>query len=173
MTYLSQNSIAACIAGSIVVHALALSLVMTPSAQTAQDSQPPRPANELSVDLLPPPAAQHAQTAPDVSDDHAQILSQNQAAAQPCEDGNPEFIGVGMIVNPGSRIVSLVMPGYPAHAAGIRSGDRVDDPFIQVTADGWFNVQVEKPGGAVTALHIKAEKICYRDPLRLTSAEQT
>ena len=78
-----------------------------------------------------------------------------------CKDKDNNYIGVGMILQPGSGRVLVVPEQFPAYKAGIRIGDIIADPYGPSIVNGYikFSVETDKKTRVVK---IKAEKICYK-----------
>lgn len=79
---------------------------------------------------------------------------------QICSGKDKNYIGVGMIIQPGTNRVTNVPEQYPAYKAGIRNGDIIVDPYGPTIMNGYVSFDIRR-GDQILNIKIHAEKICY------------
>ena len=79
-----------------------------------------------------------------------------------CDGKDKNYMGVGMIIQPGSNRVTNAPEQYPAYKAGIRQGDIIIDPYGPTEVDGHIIFEVKR-GSSNIRIQIKVEKICYNE----------
>ncbi len=77
-----------------------------------------------------------------------------------CEGKDKNYVGIGMIAQPGSNRVIVVPEQYPAYKAGIRRGDVILDLYGPEIVNGYLTFTVNR-GNDITRIKIHVEKICY------------
>lgn len=78
-----------------------------------------------------------------------------------CSGKDNTYIGVGIMIQPGSDTVTSAPEQYPAYIAGMRVGDFIIDPFFSNIVDGYIDFDVRR-GTDILKFHIKVDNICYK-----------
>ncbi len=123
----------------------------------------PTPATEkqVAVKLLAPEAPPRTRPASLKSDEYYKPSSRPYDDEKICEGKDKNYVGIGMMIQPGTRRVINVPVMYPAYRAGIRPNDVIVDPYGPVIKDdGYIEFEVERDK-VISRMRIKAEKICY------------
>ena len=76
-----------------------------------------------------------------------------------CSNRDKNYLGIGMLYNVGSNLVTYVPTFYPAYMAGIRIGDFLLNPEEPIR-DGHIDLRFIR-GYTEHRLRIKAELICF------------
>lgn len=133
----------------------------------------------LSINLAPPPPPPPPKPPPPTQEKTMKVtlvpLMPAKAAGVPkpgdagyvrdekiCAGKDNTYLGVGIIIQPGSdRIISAPVQ-YPAYRAGLREGDLLIDPFVsEITADGYLDF-IASRNNIPIKFHIKTENICFK-----------
>ena len=137
-----------------------------------KDNQANAPENVISAELLPPETESATEDKKQQTirmlkgdiyykDDTTPTL--DEVDAEICNGKSDTYVGAGIIIQPGSDLVTSAPPQYPAYKAGIRVGDKLIDPFgSDVMPDGYIDFTVLR-NNELIKFHIKAEKICYKN----------
>jgi hypothetical protein len=145
------------IIGSLLIHAAFLFVLV--SAAGLKPPPPPPPKNDIRIELvetkpaIPPP--------PDKTrlDKHGKKVYERDEVI--CSNKDNTYVGVGLMIQPGSDTVVSAPKQYPAYLAGIRVGDFIIDPFFTNIVDGYLDFRVIR-GYDVIQFHIRVENICYK-----------
>ncbi len=153
---------------SILLHFIILFAVL-PDKKT--DSQTKPPENTISAELLSPDTPSDEDKKEQTirmlkgdiyyrADDKPAI---DKVDAAMCDGKDNTYIGAGIMIQPGTDLVTSAPPQYPAYKSGIRVGDKLVDPFgSDVMPDGYIDFTVLR-GTELITFHIKAENICYKN----------
>jgi len=76
-----------------------------------------------------------------------------------CEGKDSSYLGIGLLFQLGTGVVSFVPKQYPAYKAGIRVGDMMVDPWV-TEVDGYMDIEVVR-GYQHLKFHVKMDTICY------------
>ncbi len=88
--------------------------------------------------------------------------SLNKRDEEMCKGKGNTYLGVGIVIQPGTDLITKAPPQYPAYKAGLREGDLLVNPFASsVTPDGYMEFTVNH-NGTLTVFRIKAENICFK-----------
>jgi len=119
------------------------------------------PENRMAIKLLPPEQLATIRPAFLKSDEYYKPTHHPYSKEGICEGKDKNYIGIGMMIQPGTRLVINVPEMYPAYRAGIRVNDVIVDPYGPVIdRAGYIEFGVERDN-VISRVRIKAEKICY------------
>jgi predicted metalloprotease with PDZ domain len=146
------------IAATLLLHlALAVTLLWTPERVKGQPEQPLPTAVEhkaLQVRLLPPDAPTketHEGSSPESGSIHE----------EKCSSKGNTYLGIGVVHNIGSGIISSAPVDYPAYKAGIREGDVLVEMYRLPSTNKMY-VSVTRNGRTITRT-ITMKQICFRE----------
>ncbi len=147
------------IIGSLLIH-ITLLVALTIKAPKPPPPPPPPPKQEIKehrmkVTLMPLIPAKAAGV-PKPGD--AGYVRDEKI----CAGKDNKYLGVGIIIQPGSDRIISAPPQYPAYRAGLREGDLLIDPFVsEITADGYLDF-IASRNNIPIKFHIKTENICFK-----------
>lgn len=78
-----------------------------------------------------------------------------------CSGRDKTYVGIGIIFNIGSYTISHAPEYYPAFKAGVRVGDVIANPPLEIV-DGYIDIEVIR-GYTHLRFHVKADNICFND----------
>ena len=155
---------------SILLHMLILFALIKP----LQEPTPKQKAGQtgLNAELVIPPEQDESAAAEKMhmivtmlkSDQYYKedAVPINQRDEAMCKDRANNYVGVGIMIQPGSDKITSAPHQYPAYRAGMREGDTLIDPFgSDVTPDGYIDFTVWR-NKELIKFHIKAENICFK-----------
>lgn len=146
------------IAATLLLHlALAVAALWVPERPKGA-SGPPLPVaaepRSLQVRLLPPDAATEEKQE---GDSHMSAGIREEK----CSSKGDTYLGVGIVHNIGSGIISSAPPSYPAYKAGIREGDALIEMY-RLPSTNRMRLVVQR-GGQTISRTIKMEQICFSE----------
>jgi hypothetical protein len=78
-----------------------------------------------------------------------------------CSGKDKTYVGVGLVYQPGSNLVTRAPPGLPAYDAGVRIGDFILDPDAPMI-NGYITFNIRR-SFTFLVFHIKADNICFQE----------
>lgn len=144
-----------CLLASVLIHAVTL-YALAPSIKFTPPPPPAKQDNIMRVQILPPESLVKKTGVPKPG------KSASAIDEKICAGKDSAYVGVGIIIQPGTDRITSAPVQYPAYRAGLREGDLLINPFsTNISADGYLDLTVER-NNVSTKYHIKAEKICYQ-----------
>jgi hypothetical protein len=149
--------LALAIIGSLLIHAAFL-LILALSWVSPPKEKKESPSSNVRIEIVevkqPPPKAN---TTP--VDKHGKKVYKRDEVI--CSNKDNTYVGVGLMIQPGSDTIIAAPEQYPAYLAGMRVGDFIIDPFFTQIVDGYLDFDVRR-GTEIIKFHIKVENICYK-----------
>ena len=143
--------------GSLLIHAAFL-LILAMSWVTPPTHKKENNTARIKVELIETkPAAKADDNTP--LDKHGKKVYKRDEVI--CSNKDNTYVGVGLIIQPGSDTVVSAPEQYPAYIAGMRVGDFIIDPFFVNIINGYLDFDVRR-GIEILQFHIKVENICYK-----------
>lgn len=146
---------------SILIHVFAiwvlLSIHLKVSTQVTRQVEdvPVRLIYEPAIHFLPKPAITEGAGTGEVQETNNRYPVDSRV----CSNRDKNYLGIGMLYNVGSNLVTYVPTFYPAYLAGVRVGDFLLNPEEPIQ-DGYINLRFIR-GYIEHRLRIKTEMICF------------
>lgn len=144
--------------GSLLIHAAFLLILSFSWLSAPQPKKPP--IENVHVELI---ETKQPATHPPVDqtpvDKHGKKIYRRDEVI--CSGKDNTYVGVGIMIQPGSDTVTSAPEQYPAYMAGMRVGDFILDPFSTQIVDGYIDFDVRR-NTDILKFHIKVDNICYK-----------
>jgi len=146
---------------SILIHAAVLSLLVftklpPPPPKNNQESK----LNNLRIEILSKNSYTASNVSADIDKYGKKVFKRDEVI---CANKDNTYLGVGLMIQPGTDRIVSAPKQYPAYIAGMRVGDFIVDPFSTKVVDGYIDFDVRR-GIQILQFHVKAKNICYKTP---------
>lgn len=148
------------IIGSLLIHAAFLFVLLSVAGLKPPKPPPPPPPpenNNIRIELLESKKATPPSN-PSLDKHGKKVYERDEVI---CSNKDNTYVGVGLMIQPGSDTVVSAPEQYPAYQAGMRVGDFIIDPFFTNIVNGYLDFDVRR-GTEILQFHIKVENICYK-----------
>lgn len=145
---------------SLIIHAIFLFTLST--TLTPPPPPPPPPARDnIKVKLVESAPLNYVQQDTTTVDEYGKKVYKRDEKM--CAGLDNTYLGIGIMIQPGSDTVIAAPPQYPAYKAGMRIGDYIVNPWGVVIVDGYLDYDVRR-STEILKFHVKVENICYKTP---------